>query len=350
MKTLPPQNEMERAYQTRDSAYDGIFLLGVRTTGIFCRPTCPARKPLPKNVEYFGSSKEALASGYRPCLRCRPMQVDDQPSWVSDLFESLNREPTKRITDLDLRARDVDPATVRRYFQKHFGMTFQAYARARRMGVALTQIREGKPIEQAAFASGFDSHSGFREAFGKTFGGTPKVTRGQSCVRFDWIRSPLGPLVAAATDDGICLLEFSDRRMLETQFNKLRRLYPMPFVPGKNDHLEQLACELTDYFDGQLTEFATPLEIDGSEFQKKVWNSLCTIPYGETISYESLAHRAGCPGGQRSVGRINGQNRIAIVVPCHRVIGKNGQLTGYGGGLHRKQFLLELERENRAAT
>ncbi len=345
MNELPPKTEMQRAYRERDASYDGLFILAVKTTGVFCRPTCPARKPLPENVEYFRTSKEALSVGYRPCKRCQPMQVDDQPAWVSDLFDEVNKDPGRRITESDLRTRSIDPATVRRYFQKHYGMTFHAYARARRMGNALAQIREGQSIDNAAFGNGFSSHSGFREAFAKLLGRPPGRSRGQQNLLFHWIRSPLGPLVAAADELGVCLLEFSDRRMLETQLRTLQRLFPYPATPGINQHLEQLQVELHAYFNGALREFTVPLQLAGSDFQTRVWSRLRGIPYGETMSYETLADAIGCAGGQRSVGRANGQNRIAIVVPCHRVIGKNGHLTGYGGGLHRKQFLLDLESQ-----
>lgn len=344
MPSLPPTAELERAYLTRGAAYDGLFFLGVRTTGIFCRPTCPARKPLPRNVEYFATAKEALAAGYRPCKRCHPMGVSAQPAWVTELLGEIDKNPTGRITEYGLRRRGLVPATVRRYFLKEYGMTFQAYARARRLGEALGQIRERKPLDDVVFANGYASHSGFRDAFTRTFGKPPGTCRAQDTVSLHWIRSPLGPLVAGATRDGTCLLEFTDRRMLEAQFHAIQRLFKLPVVPGKTDHLVQLEEELGAYFAGKLREFTVPLVYPGSEFQVKVWSELLRIPYGMTKSYEQLAHAVGAPNGQRAVGRANGMNRIAIVIPCHRVVNKNGDLGGYGGGLRRKQYLLDLER------
>src|SRR5262245_17729195 len=141
MNTLPPIAEMEAARLRRDPAYDGIFFVGVRTTGIFCRPTCPARSPLARNVEYFPSAATALFAGYRPCKRCRPMQTLNQPEWAASLLARVEGEPSRRITEGDLRALGVDPATVRRHFLRHYGMTFQAYARARRLSAAFTRIR-----------------------------------------------------------------------------------------------------------------------------------------------------------------------------------------------------------------
>jgi AraC family transcriptional regulator of adaptative response/methylated-DNA-[protein]-cysteine methyltransferase len=343
---LPPVDEMQRAYLERDTAFNGIFVLGVRTTGIFCRPTCPARKPHPQNVEYFATAREAVLAGYRPCKRCRPMQLDEQPAWCRQLLNDIEIEPQERIRERDLVSRGVDPATVRRYFQRHYGMTFHAYARARRLVGTLHQIREGMSLDSAVFTSGFDSHSGFRDAFVRTFGGTPREIRNGDCIQLAWLQSPLGPLVAGATSKGVCLLEFSDRPMLETQLATLRKLFNSPAVPGMNEHLQKLAAELADYFAGSIQTFSVPLICPGTRFQQRVWNELLRIPFGETRSYEELAIAVGLPGGQRPVGRANGQNRMAILIPCHRVVRKNGQLGGYGGGLRRKQFLLALEKTN----
>jgi AraC family transcriptional regulator of adaptative response/methylated-DNA-[protein]-cysteine methyltransferase len=350
MNTLPPTPEMERAYLDRDASYHGLFFLGVRTTGIFCRPTCPARKPQPKNVEYFPSAQAALVAGYRPCKRCRPLQLDDQPPWAAELLAEVERDPAVRITDADLRARGIDPATVRRYFLRHYGMTFQAFTRARRLAGALKQIREGEPLDAAVFESGYDSHSGFREAFVRTFGEPPGNYRNGECVFLSWLRSPLGPLVAGATAEGVCLLEYTDRRMLEGQFAAVRKLFEAPVVPGTNEHLERLQVELASYFAGTLQRFSVPLVYPGTAFQRRVWEQLLTIPYGETRSYEQLAAAVGQPKAVRAVGRANGLNRIAILIPCHRVVNKNGALGGYGGGLRRKQYLLDLERAGAAGT
>lgn len=344
MDTMPPTAEMERAYLERDASYNGLFFLGVRTTGIFCRPTCPARKPLPKNVEYFPTARAALVAGYRPCKRCRPLESDDQPQWASDLLADVERNPASRIADSDLRARGIDPGTVRRYFLRRYGMTFQAFTRARRLSGAFNQIRENGALDTAVFESGYESHSGFRDAFVRTFGKPPGRYRNGKCVFLSWLRSPLGPLVAGATDEGICLLEFTDRRMLEAQFAAVRRLFEAPVVPGSNEYLERLRGELASYFTGSLRNFSVPLIYPGTPFQQRVWEQLLAIPYGETRSYEELAVALGKPKAMRAVGRANGLNRLAILIPCHRVINKNGELGGYGGGLRRKQYLLDLER------
>lgn len=336
---------MERAVNASDASYDGIFFVAVRTTGIFCRPSCPARKPLPRNREYYATAKEALFAGYRPCKRCRPLDTDGRPpEWVTRLLAEVERQPSARWRDADLRVLAIDPTRARRYFRQHYGMTFQAYCRGRRMGEALQQIRQGTKLDDVALGHGYESHSGFREAFTRTFGQPPGRSRQAGCLVTAWVESPLGPLLMAATAEGICLLEFSDRRALETQFATLRKHFGCAIVPGNQEHLDQLKAELAEYFAGQRTEFHVPLVYPGSPFQRAVWEQLLRIPHGQTRSYEEVARALGTATAQRAVGRANGQNRIAIVIPCHRVVNKDGKLGGYGGGLWRKQFLLDLER------
>jgi AraC family transcriptional regulator of adaptative response/methylated-DNA-[protein]-cysteine methyltransferase len=346
MSTLPPIAEMQRAYQRRDAGYNGLFFVGVRTTGIFCRPTCPARSPHPHNVEYFATAAEALFAGYRPCKRCRPMDAVNQPEWAASLPAKVENNPSGRITEADLRTLGIDPATVRRHFLRQYGMTFQAYTRARRLSSAFTRIKSGSPLDDMVFESGYESHSGFREAFGKAFGCPPGTCRGRNSVFLAWLPSPLGPLVAGATDEGVCLLEFTDRRMLAAQFETVRKLFRLPVVPGTNEHLERLQGELAGYFAGTLQKFTVPLLYPGSPFQRRVWEQLLQIPYGATRSYQELAAAVGNAAAVRAVGRANGLNRIAILIPCHRVVNKNGDLGGYGGGLRRKQFLLNLEQSS----
>ena len=345
MVQLPTPQEMERAYKTRDASYDGIFFLGVRSTGIFCRPSCPARKPDPRNVAYYASAREAVFAGFRPCKRCQPMASNGStPTWISSLLARVDQEPTNRYSDAFLRTIKVDPVRVRRYFHKTYGMTFQAYCRGRRLGKALEQIRLGIDLDDVALGYGYNSHSGFREAFVKAFGNAPGRSRRTDCILTSWFESPLGPLLIGATSDGICLLEFTDRRMLDAQFATVRRYFKSAVVPGENDHIRQLKRELEVYFAGTLKRFTVPLVFPGTPFQQRVWKELLRIPYGKTLSYEEMGRRIGSPSAQRAVGHSNGLNRIAIVIPCHRVVNKNGKLGGYGGGLWRKQKLLNLER------
>ena len=335
---------MEQARQHRDASYDGVFWVGVKTTGIFCKPSCPAKSPLARNVEYYDSMKAAMFAGFRPCKRCRPLEVaGENPAWVERLIARLRTEPEQRIRDQDLRAMKIEPARARRYFQQHYGMTFHAFARGWRLRGAFQLLKKGADLDQVALGHGYESHSGFRDAFARLVGTPPGRSRGSDIVTVSWIESPLGPLVCAATDAGICLLEFSDRRKLETQFETLRQRFGA-ILPGNHPLLDQLRSELAEYFAGRRREFTVPLVFPGSPFQVKVWNALREIGYGETRSYEQMAWSVGIPKASRAVGHANGQNRIAIVIPCHRVVNKDGKLGGYGGGLWRKQLLLNLER------
>ncbi|HYO84277.1 MAG TPA: methylated-DNA--[protein]-cysteine S-methyltransferase [Bryobacteraceae bacterium] len=342
----PQASEMMRAFLAGDASYDGIFYTGVKTTGIFCRPSCSARKPLPENVEFYSSSREALFAGYRPCKRCKPLETGTSiPDWVQPILEAVEKDPSARLHDSDLRGLGVDPARLRRYFLDRFKMTFHAYARARRLAGAFTQIREGTSIDDAVFESGYESHSGFREAYGRTFGVPPGASRqtGER-VLTAWLETPVGPMIAGASERGLCLLEFTDRRMLERQMEIVRRRFGCMAIPGEHAHLDTIRRELEAYFRRELHEFTVPLDVRGTPFQEQVWRLLLTIPYGQTWSYEQLAVAAGNPAAVRAVARANGMNRMAIVIPCHRVVNKNGELGGYGGGIWRKTTLLDLER------
>ena len=349
--SLPPRDAMLRAMLERDATLDGVFFVAVRTTGIFCRPSCPARKPKPENVEFFGTAKEALSSGYRPCQRCHPLEpAGATPGAIRQLLDELEADPGRRLRDGDLRQRGLDPGWVRRWFKKHHGMTFHAYQRGRRLARAIHQLADGAPVVHAAFDSGYDSLSGFQDALRAITGRTASQSRDARLVHVSRLATPLGPMLVAATDDAVCLLEFTDRPMLETQLKRLAKRLEGTFVPGLNPVGRALERELAAYFRGELRSFDTPLLTVGTEFQERVWRELRSIPYGSTRSYAEQASRIGSPKAVRAVARANGDNRLAIVVPCHRVIGSDGKLVGYGGGLWRKRYLLELERRAAGAS
>jgi AraC family transcriptional regulator of adaptative response/methylated-DNA-[protein]-cysteine methyltransferase len=221
-------------------------------------------------------------------------------------------------------------------------MTFVAYARARRMGLAMREIRKGRSIIQAQLSAGYESSSGFRDAFSKIMGRAPKKSQ-QHLLQAAWLDSPLGPMLAVADEAHLYLLEFVERRGLEREIERLRLRLNTAIVPGMTEPLRLITSELRSYFQGELQTFTTPLFLLGSPFQKRVWNELLHIPYGTTKSYAAQAVAMGEPKATRAVANANGANQLAIVIPCHRIISSNGALGGYGGGVARKMWLLEHE-------
>lgn len=350
----PSRKEMEKAHGDRDAAYDGVFFVAVRTTGIFCRPSCPSR-PHPSNVEYLPSLRDCLLAGYRPCRRCHPEAVAGAPpAWAAVLMRLVSESADGRPGAADLRALGVTPERARRWFREHCGMTFAEWSRAHRLAGAFSRLQAGAGIDDAGMEAGFESVSGFRDAFRRVFGAAPGQVRdgagrkgGVERLVVGWVETPLGPVVAAVRDEGVWMLEFQDGRGLERSLVRIKEDLGCGVVPGDHPWLDRLRLELQEYFEGGRREFSLPLSLEGTPFQESVWRELCRIPHGTTLSYEALARKVGRPTGQRAVALANGRNRIGILVPCHRVIGKDGTLTGYGGGLWRKRLLLELERTGR---
>jgi len=345
LELLPPPETMYRALIDRDSSFEGIFFVGVRTTGIFCRPTCTAKKPARENVDFFATSNEALHGGYRPCLRCNPMDPDRRPpKLVERLRAEVERAEDGRLTDKELAAMSIDPSTARRQFKRHYGMTFQAYHRARRMGLALREVHKGGRVDHARNGRGFESESGFRDAFTRIFGRPPTAAKAQAGLFAQRIETPLGAMLAIADDQGLRLLEFVDRRAMERELSILRKRLGTNVVPGEHRHLDAVRSQLADYFSGKNLEFEVPLAPVGSPFQLRAWELLRSIPLGETRSYSWMAKQLGDVEMRRAVGRANGENMMCIIIPCHRVIRADGSLCGYGGGLWRKKWLLDHEQ------
>jgi AraC family transcriptional regulator of adaptative response/methylated-DNA-[protein]-cysteine methyltransferase len=339
-------NEYYQAMLDKNPTYEGVFYVGVKTTGIFCRPVCPARKPKFEHCEFYANAQAALLAGFRPCKRCYPLSPPQQvSSVVQSLVAAVEANPEKRWREADFRALHVDISTARRHFKKRFGMTFVAYARARRMGIAFHAIRKGGSVIEAQLASGYESGSGFRDAFARVMGNAPAHAKESRILKAAWLDSPLGPMVAIADEESLYLLEFVDRRGLEREIERLRRKTKAAIVPGESAPLRQIEQEVQAYFAGTLHEFKTPMTWVGSPFQQQVWTGLQQIPYGETRAYAQLATALEMPNAVRAVANANGANQFAIMVPCHRVIGTNGDLTGYGGGLARKRWLLDHEQQ-----
>ena len=352
MNALPPFKTMLAAWLRKDSRYDGVFYVAVKTTGIFCRPVCRAKPAKLENVEFFGTAQEALYHGYRACKLCRPLDSGRRPPQVVErLISCIEHSPSDRLRGRDLLKLGIDPSTARRQFRSYCGMTFAAYQRARRMGVALSQVRNGTSVTHAQVDSGFDSSSGFRDAFARLFGTSASRSDGVVPLTSTWLLTPLGPMVAVASERGIVMFEFADRKGLENAILRIRRRCgsrgsPASIVPGQHPHLDLLKREVDEYFNGTRRTFTVPLAPVGSSFEQRAWVYLRSIEYGATRSYQDEATALGNARAVRAVGRANGCNNIAILIPCHRVIASSGELCGYGGGVARKRWLLDHERRH----
>lgn len=344
--TLPSRRTLLRAVANRDPSWDGLFIVAVSSTGIACRPTCPSRPARPEHLQFYASLDQARQAGYRPCLRCKPDQQDATPRWWASAVELAERAGVARLADRDFREAGIDPVRLRRYARRRHGMTFHEWIRTHRVATAQRRLRNGEPLDRVIVESAWESHSGFRDAFRKVAGRTPGRSREAEPIAVEEWQSPLGPLVLAAVDAGVCLLEFGDPRRVERQAAALHRWFGGPIVRESHPHVRTLRTELTEYFAGARRRFTVPLVLRGTPFELATWNALRDIPYGRTVSYADIARAIDNPGAVRAVGSANGRNRIAIVVPCHRVVNANGDLGGYGGGLWRKKRLLELEGSN----
>ncbi|RUR13179.1 bifunctional transcriptional activator/DNA repair enzyme AdaA [Legionella sp. km772] len=304
---LKKQQEYYQALLARDSSYDGLFYVGVKTTRIFCHVICPARKPKFENCEFFSTAKEALLASYRPCLRCKPLLAPNQQSPVIErLIAAVESHPEKRWKDRDFKELGIDESTARRQFKKRFGMTFVEYARARRMGLAMNYIKNGHSIIDAQLQVGYGSSSGFRDAFSRALGDAPVRADGRALLAA-WIDTPLGPMIAIVDHSYLYLLEFIDRRGLENEIERLRVRLRMGVIPGRTIITEQIEQEVNSYFSGVSFQFSTPCYLLGSTFQKAVWEALRTIPTGQTCSYLALARAIGNEKAFRAVANANGK-------------------------------------------
>ncbi len=344
--TLPDPQVLYQALTARDAGYEGRAWVGVTSTGIFCRLTCPARKPRPENCRWFDSPAAALGAGFRPCRRCHPLQTEaDGDPVVQSLLTALTADPARRWTEADVTARGHDPSTVRRAFRRHFGLTFLDLARQTRLRDGVDRLKTGGPVIAAQLDAGFDSASGFRDAFARLFGHPPHHMRGpEPALSADWLDTPLGGMIAVADGRGLHLLEFVDRKGLGAELRRLSAGAGGRIGLGRTPILDAAEAQLARFFAAETADFDLPLTLHGTPFQRRVWTALRALRPGETVSYGELAARLGQPTASRAVARANGANQIAIVIPCHRVIGADGSLTGYAGGLWRKQALIALER------
>jgi AraC family transcriptional regulator of adaptative response/methylated-DNA-[protein]-cysteine methyltransferase len=317
------------------------MLTAVKSTRIFCNDRCPAQPPRKENRVMLPTVRDCLGLGCRPCKRCKPMHVDGGPEWLQPLFNMIEdlTKLNQLVDERSLRTLGLTKQSLGRWFATHQQFTFDAYCRMRRLGFELgTHFCHAESKDSVGRKRLFEpllQRKAIR-LYERERSGPMLVNR---------VITRLGPMVVCANDDGICLLEFADRRMLETQLVRIAKLFDAHFRIGINEHVRQLDVEMREYFAGRRRNFEVALVDGATEFQNSVWEQLKTIPLGETSTYQKLAIRLGKPNAVRAVGRANGDNRFTILIPCHRVLGSDGSLTGYGGGLDRKQWLLDHERK-----
>lgn len=331
----------------RDTDADGEFLYGVLTTGIYCRPTCPSRRPLRENVRFFESRDEARAAGLRACRRCEP----DGPGAEArrqQIVEAVCRlideaDTTPALSTL-AAAVGLSTSRLQRVFTSTTGVTPAAYADARRAGRVREALDDGASVTEAVYAAGFGSSGRFYATSNERLGMTPSQYRrgGDDVdVRFAIARTQLGPLLVAASDRGICTIEFGDDpeslvELVQDRFHSAR-------LTGDDPDFDRLVADVVALVDEPGRGADLPLDIRGTVFQERVWRALRAVPPGTTVSYAELAARIGEPSAARAVAGACAANRLAVAVPCHRVVRTDGSLSGYRWGVERKRALLELE-------
>jgi AraC family transcriptional regulator of adaptative response/methylated-DNA-[protein]-cysteine methyltransferase len=350
---LAPQNVVDgsrwQAVVERDSAHDGTFVFAVSSTGVFCRPSCPARRPRRENVRFFDHPIAAEQAGYRACLRCRPKAADANPQ--SALVRGMCRYIEQHIEDrlsLGLLAREFrrSPFHLQRTFKSVLGVTPKAYIDACRLRQVKQNLQAGHDVTTALYAAGYGSSSRLYERTAAQLGMTPeKYRRGAvaAIVRFTIAPSPLGRMLIAATDKGICAIQFADSDQQLQQ--GLMREFPFAVRRRDDAALTGWKTNLTRLIDGQDAHPSLPLDIRATAFQRRVWEALQRIPRGETRSYSAVAKKIGMPKATRAVARACATNPVAVAIPCHRVVREDGELGGYRWGIERKEQLLALEKE-----
>src|ERR1035438_10377816 len=338
-----------QAVVDRYGSLDGTFVFGVSSTGIFCRPSCPAKRPRRENVSFFDDALQAERAGYRACLRCRPKAVDGNPQ--SALVRAMCRYIEQHIEDritLSLLAKEFSRSAfhLQRTFKSMLGVTPKAYIDACRLRQVKQNLQAGHDVTTALYAAGYGSSSRLYERTAAQLGMTPEEYRGgavAAVVRFTIAPSPLGRMLIAATDKGICAIQFADSDQQLQQ--GLMREFPFAVRRRDDAALTGWKTNLTRLIDGQDAHPSLPLDIRATAFQRRVWEALQRIPRGETRSYSAVAKKIGMPKATRAVARACATNPVAIAIPCHRVVREDGELGGYRWGIERKEQLLALEKE-----
>jgi AraC family transcriptional regulator of adaptative response/methylated-DNA-[protein]-cysteine methyltransferase len=337
-----PQNYWQ-AVQTRDAAFDGVFFYAVRSTRIFCRPSCPSRRPKFENVAFFEEVGEAMQAGYRPCLRCKPLGQNLDSVLVQQATKVLESDlESSQTLKAWAEAVGVKTAVLEGAFKKVLGIGPKQYREAWRQERFKTGLKNGESVTRALYEAGYGSASRVYETpkLGMTPAKYQKGGVGETigyCIvhtSFDW-------LLVAATEKGLCAVRLGDteQELLDT----LRSEFPSARLSLDAGHLKDYLVSILAYLDGQPLSMELPLDVQATAFQLQVWEALRRIPYGQTRSYSQVADALGKPEAVRAVARACATNPVGLVVPCHRVIGKGGKLSGYRWGLSRKQKLLQME-------
>ena len=331
-----------RAVLARSRSADGRFVMGVLSTGIYCRPSCPARHPLRGNVRFFADGAAARAAGLRACLRCAPDAASREEKAIADALEAIALGE-ERVPLAQLAARfGYSPAHFQRLFSRATGLSPAAYARALRLERARDALSGGEKVGDALYDAGYSAPSRFYEAAAERLGMAPSAwaTGGRGVtIRWGVAQPALGPMLLAASEKGVCRLSFNEGR------EELARRFPEANLVEGGPEFDALLSAVLAAVEAPEMAAAIPLDVRGTAFQEAVWQALRRIPAGETRSYAEIAAAAGHPGATRAAGSANGANPVAVLIPCHRVIRGDGQLGGYAYGLEIKRALLEGERE-----
>jgi AraC family transcriptional regulator, regulatory protein of adaptative response / methylated-DNA-[protein]-cysteine methyltransferase len=341
------QDELWRAVLERDRSADGKFVYAVKTTGVYCRPSCPSRRPKRESAEFFEKPADARRAGYRSCLRCLPDQPDAQSKWIAECCHLLERDLDRSVSLAELAAHaGISVFHLQRTFKQHLGVTPREYQDALRMRRVKQGLSGGSSITDAIYDAGFNSVSRFYEKAGEHFGMSPfTYKRGGSgqAIRFTMFPCAIGTAIIATTDQGVCSVAFGDdESALESN---LRAQFAQALIVRDGAGLQNHVEALKSYLEGHRMSFDLPMDIRATAFQERVWRLLAAIPYGETRTYSQIAEQLGQPTAARAVATACASNAIAVLIPCHRVVGKNGSLSGYRWGIDRKRKLLETEHQ-----
>lgn len=328
------------AFERRDRAFDGLFLTCVLTTGIYCKPSCPARHPKRENVQFFRTTADALAAGFRACLRCKPDELGRDRIAVAQAIGIIElAEDSLALEELASRV-GYAPHHFHRLFKRATGVTPAAYARGLRAAVAGNALINEVNVTDAIYAAGYSAPSRFYEGAGQRLGMTPTAwRRGGAGVTIRWVLADtsLGQLLVAATDKGLCRVSFDEGEAA------LRQRFPKAQIIAGGAALAKLAMQVVASVESPQRDHNLPMDVRGTAFQESVWQALRTIPAGETRTYSELAAAAGSPGAVRAAGTACGANQLAIVIPCHRAQRTDGGMGGYAYGLGRKRELRKRE-------